>query len=321
MRLRRLGMRAVALASCYSLVGCNTLGLMNFDQAANSGKPSGDIQVLLPATAGTSGGVAAADQLSGFGAAVEAYQRNCGPVPSQPEVAAAAVILLPVVGELLFGLAADWAGRRADALKEASEASYAGRVNMSSADLRALVADGRCIAIVRFDPPGKQTAAGGVEPKRVALVAVLKLAPAAPGRTDSFVFRPIYVSASNSAAITRQSEAPAVTVGLGLSVKSIGKQDNGLPGSFLVGQAASAAPKVLLNAGESSCLKSACATSEPIPIPVGPDGLVSLGVGVTEKGSLGFDTDVAKAQIGAIKAAIGPVIGELIKKKISPDSE
>lgn len=314
MNMRRCGKLAIALSSCFSLVGCNTFGLVNFEQAANSGKQAGDIQVLLHKT-----DKEGQNALSGFGAAGETYQRNCRP---QTEVlSGAAIVLLPIVGELLFGLAADGVERRADALKEASEASYSGRIVMSAKDLSEWVKETRCLTIVRYDPPGKPTASGAIGPKRIALAAILKLEPAAQGRTDAFVFTPIYVAASNSVAITRQSEAPAVTVGLALSIKSIGKQENGLPGTFLVGQAASAAPKVLLNAGESSCSKSACATSEPIPIPTDPNSLVSLSIGVTEKGSLGFDIDVAKAQIGAIKAAIGPAIGELIKKRVSPDSE
>ena len=319
MKLPSYAMRAIALASCFSLAGCNTMGLVNFQPAPHSGKPAGEIQILLLDVIDSSRGSAKSPLTE---AASSAYEQHCRPAAQTQAEGVAAAIFLPVIGELFVGLVADWAERRADALKEASEASYAGRVNLNSSHLAGLIEKRGCIAIVRYDPPSaEQAASGGTQSKVAGLTAILKLGPATPGRKDAFVFQPVYVSASNSTAITRKNDAPAVAVGLALSIASIGKQENGLPGYFLVGQGGSAAPKVLLNASESRCSKSACATSEPIPIPLDPNGLVSLGIGVTEKGSLGFDVDVAKAQISAIKAAVGPAIGEIIKKKASPDSE
>jgi len=55
----------------------------------------------------------------------------------------------------------------------------------------------------------------------------------------------------------------------------------------------------------------ACTPTGILPLPMA-GGTIVLGIGVQERGSLGFDVDVAEAQIEAIAAALGPLSATLL---------
>ncbi|WP_152385595.1 hypothetical protein [Achromobacter sp. GbtcB20] len=64
-------------------------------------------------------------------------------------------------------------------------------------------------------------------------------------------------------------------------------------------------------AASSPAVEYACSPTGILPLPMA-GGTIVLGIGVQERGSLGFDVDVAEAQIEAIAAALGPLSATLL---------
>jgi hypothetical protein len=297
--------RLLSVAIAASGVGCSTFSAWNFEADPKSAQLVGEVKLLLPLK--PKGSTANPLELSGFEKASEAYKNSCTP-KSQQEVPLVLATLIPVVGEMLFGFAVDHAGRKLDEIKEASEASYAARGTFTAGQIRAMAAGQECLVVLRYspaDPAGKS---------QLSMAAILKLSLVSEAGSGAVAMQPVYVGAKNSAALTRRAPDASVAIGLAMSFKAIGKQPSGLPILASIGETSSAASKVPLG-GAGACVSKACAVTEPLPLPVDDSSLVVLGIGVAEKGSVGFDVDVAKAQLTAIKASIGPVISDLLKAK------
>lgn len=276
-----------------SLTACASFDASHFKADAASGA-SGKARVVDYAQLGT-------NAPSGL---------ECQPVvqANGAEVAPLIAAALPVLAKLAFDLYIDKQARDLQALKEASQASYSGRLVLSADQLAAMVDSRHCIAIVR-EPKGSNVP---------DFLAVLQLQPIKGEKgTEAFAFQPLYVSAKNSVALTKQSPTPQVTASIAIALKGIGKQQgNGLPGFAPTGEAAVTVPKLTIGVKPSTeCEPSGCAVSEPIPLTITKQPVV-LTVSVAEKGEIGIDFDAAENELKAIKAALGPLIADAIKTKL-----
>lgn len=306
----RLAASIGLLAACG---GCSVMGYVNFEKDAASGTGKGSVHLYMPSAAAAPD-VPKASALLREPAVTEAFpglqpaiSDSCKQ-PGTSEVAPAVLAAAPVLGKLLFDLYIDRQVRKLDELKEASEAQYSAKVILDAAQLQAAVAANQCILFVRMER----------ESKVPGLVVVLKLRPS----PNAFTFEPVFMAARNAVAVTQKGETPRIIASVAVGLKGIGKQQNGLPALASIGEASSTVPGLVLGAKEPACVrKSPCPVSDPIPLLAARNDLMLLTVAVAEKGDIGVDFDAAKAELNAIKAALGPLVGELVKGKLERNNE
>lgn len=316
-------MRYFTLAISFPfLCACTTPDVSRFRVDELSGKRSGKTSLVFwPSTAKT-----LPDRLAPFVELdpkfKEYVEKSCSK-PSTTELAAAAVPIVSAVGKLVFDLQMQNQIKKVEALKRASEASYSAHVVLSGTAL----AKSSCVALIRSLDKGSPSGS----------VLILKLTDAAdytdnndnspadpsnsspsiePPRGVAFNFRPVYVHVWHAAAVTRQVSLPVIGMSIAISIKSLGKQQNGLPALGSVGEAVVSIPKVSIGniALGSSCENATCPRSEPIPLVASKD-LAVLSIAVSEKGDLGFEPDEAVNELKAIQEAIGPAISSAIDEK------
>jgi hypothetical protein len=310
----RLGTAIVAVAVlAASLQGCIGTAVWNFKPADASGQGKGSVKLYLHEADGKVAGnyMPDAAAIAAYPMLKEALDR-CQ--PSGPGIQSLTAIIAPVVGKLLYDLYMDKQARDLEALKESAEKSYHGRMVLNADTLQKAVSRGRCFVLTRASDDD------GV-PQFVAVLA-LERAPKdlVPGHAvETFAFRPIYVAARSAVAVTRKADEAKISVSFALSVRGIGKQDNGLPAFAQIGEAAITVPGLPLGksipSGGASCYVKECPQSDPIPLVAG-NGALAVGVGVTEKGDIGVDFDAAEGELSAIKAAIGPLVSDVLKEKV-----
>jgi hypothetical protein len=311
----RLSRAAIAITLVVaSLQGCVNMTVWNFKPATASGQGKGSVKLYLHEP-----GADAKQKYAPDAATLAAYPKLKDALdackPDGPGIQGTSAIILPAVGKLLFDLYMDKQVRDLDALKAAAEKSYHGRMVVSADTLQGAVSGGHCLVLTR-------SLANDKVPEFVAVLA-LERAPrqrVIGQAVKAFVFKPTYVAARSAVAVTRQAEDAKVSVAFALSVRGLGKQDNGLPAFAQVGEAAVTVPGVSLSAGtplaDAACSgKKECPGSDPLPLLDGKEP-VAIGVGVTETGDIGVDFDAAKSELNAIKAAIGPVVSDVLKEKL-----
>ncbi|WMD24060.1 hypothetical protein RAS12_30985 (plasmid) [Achromobacter seleniivolatilans] len=129
---------------------------------------------------------------------------------------------------------------------------------------------------------------------------------------DHFTARPVFVRARNSISETKKGEPITLVVAVALQ-QIVNVQ--GVPALVDIGASTTRVRNVKLS-DEVLCVpkegKPPCAKSTIHPLP-NDDGTVVVGIGIQEVGDLGFEVDMAKAEIDAIAAALGPLSGQLIK--------
>lgn len=233
---------------------------------------------------------------------------ECVKKPNQPAPAVAAplVPILAAVGEVAFTLWADAQQRKIEALVESAQASYASTLTLSPERLE----KARCVAMLRYTEDGKGNITAG-------LSAVLRfddqgLTP--DGLSRSFTVTPIHVRMVNSVAVTRKAAEPTTSLAFAVSIKAIGTPEGGVQRLLPSGEGVTAVPGVKLGQAPR-CRDATCKTSDLVPYPV-KAGKLSLTVAIAEQGVTGFDDKAALAELAAVKAALGPAIGEAIKKKL-----
>lgn len=226
-------------------------------------------------------------------------------------------IVAPVVGKMLFDLYMDKRARDLEALKASAEKSYHARIVLHADALKGAVSRGQCFVLIRIsgnDPV----------PQFISVLALKNSAQIlVPGEEmEAFTFTPTYIAVRSAVAVTKNTDKPRISASFALSMRAIGKQDNGLPSFVQVGEAAVTVPGLLIGQisqeGGTKCSSQECPQSDPIPvIPSDADKqTVVIGIGVTEKGDVGVDFDAAKSELSAIKAAIGPVVSDVLKEKL-----
>lgn len=212
--------------------------------------------------------------------------------------------LIPVaaaVGKLLFDLHLEREMKQMEALKRAAVASYSNRVIVSAEQLAAA----RCLLVTRYrdsaDSPG--------------LVAVLKVV----SHGSAFTLRPVYVRARDTAALTSipaAGQQAKIDLAFAVSLKTVGKSANGLPGLFPFGEGTVSVASVDVGPeGKAACLKG-CGESDLVPYLAVKGQPLSISVAVTEAGFTGVDIDARVAEMHALKEALGPVVRELIESTL-----
>ena len=313
MRLNAIVLSVMIAAT--GLQGCeNMAAFSSFKPSDSSGEGKGIVKLYLHGANGSD------KEIYEPNAATIAAYPNLKEALSQCQSSGAGTqalggIIVPVIGKLLFDMYMEKKARDLEELKEAAEKSYHGRMVLHGGTLRSAVSAGRCFVVTRGMPESKI-------PDFVSVLA-LENAPKellAGRKVEAFAFRPTYVAARTAVAVTRQADKPKISVSFALSSRGIGKQDNGLPTFAQIGETAVTVPNLLLGKPnpqtESACFGTkACPTSDPIPF-ADENGVVAIGVGVTESGDAGVNFDAAKSELAAMKAAIGPLISDVLKEKL-----
>ena len=306
--IRRLACLAV-LAGV--LAGCSSLSAWTFRRDEASGAAEGTVvlhsKTALAHQAIPTGAVDVASLTKAFPQLEPALEGQCTfAEPQSGKKGAFAGVLIPVLGKLVFDLYMDKKVHDLEALKKAAQADYAVSASLPAQELKAAVDSGECLLVLRRNEEQADKPGG--------FVAVLKLSKAYKDATQAFTFQLIFVQALDAVAVTRAADKPAISVALALTVKGIGKQQNGLPLFGEAGQGAVSVPNLLIGAkSEPKCVKGSCPASDAIPLML-PDGAPAvLGIGIVEKGHVGIDFDMSKSELQAIKAALGPAISDVIK--------
>lgn len=306
-------LKMIQLLGIVVLSGCSTLEVSNFQGDPASGAAIGSVRLYLP-TAQKSESVTGTlsqilqdpDTATVFPGLSSQIASQCN--ASKTEVAPFLLSVIPVLGKLGFDLFMEKKIRDVDALKEASQGTYSARTTISALALREAVIRNDCFVLVRTED-------GKIIPN---FVAVLRLDAIADGsQSTAFSFTPVYVMARNGVAVTKQSNEPKMSVAIAITLKSIAKQDNGLPILAPFGEAAVSLAAVSIGKNATAkCSTARCATSEPLPLIIAGNAPVVVAVAVSEKGNIGIVFDTATNELVAIKEALGPVIGEVIKAKL-----
>jgi hypothetical protein len=313
--------RALVVVAALAVAGCASSPVFNFKKADNSGVDSGQLAMVLlhkgvnakPSSQTLDADVAAlvlADV--GF---QQASKLECGyePPPAQIKgVAPALVPLIAAVGQLFFNLYVDGLVKRAEELKAAAQPSPGVvRLAVMGTDFNGA----SCVLFVRYvtDPA-----------PRLGLAVILKLVsvPANTPLRKALVLRPVYVRAQDSVAVTAPSKTGGnakIAVVAALSVKEVGISTNRIPGVFAGSEGAVRIPDVEIGDKAPARCSSPprCVDSDILAFPEAAN-IVSISMSVAEVGDVGFDIDLAMAELKAIKEAIGPAIDTSINTWLGP---
>ncbi len=241
--------------------------------------------------------------------------RDCGK-PIQNDNAKLAATPVVAILIALSSFAIDiWNAKRKEALSERQKNSRldsGAQVVMTANQFKSA----RCIVFARWAAEDAEQNPG--------LVVVLKIERPTPSGidlvkargADHFTVRPVFVRAYNSISETQQAQEgdPSITLVIAVALQQI-VNVQGVPALVDIGASTTKVSNVTLTGnalcvrgkGEASCSKS---TIHPQPK---DDGTVVVGIGVQELGKLGFDVDMAKAELDAVAAALGPLSGKLIQ--------
>jgi hypothetical protein len=300
MRLKNLTMVLVAACLC----GCSPLGVIpplsektsHHDSKALMAFYNGQ-QVVHPD---------ASKKLDGL--FQEKLDSSCRPVPpaAAAPAGAAVVPLLAAVAELGFNLFIEERRRQINEIVEASKATYA----VSTVVDASLLAQAQCVLVIRYhvDENSKGPVAD--------MVALLRLIPSVgAGGADngSFRIQPAYLKMLNTVAWTRAigPDQDKASVSFAISIKAVARERSELARLLPVSEGAASVPSVVL--GDAiRCQDDNCERSDLLIYPR-TRGPLSFTLAAAEHGVTGFNDKVELAKLDAIKAALGPAIGEAVK--------
>lgn len=234
--------------------------------------------------------------------------------PSGTLAADAAIAILIALSSALIELGKEWGEVKMPERQKMAGRDSGAKVVMSAE----LFKTARCIVFARW--------AAGDSLQKPGLIVVLKIERPAENKPkmpvvsevrgpDYFTVRPVFVRASNSISVTKKGEPISVVIAVAL--QQIVDVD-GVPALVDIGASTTKVSDVKLS-GDILCQrkdgkdeKLPCSESTIHPLP-NKHGTVVVGVGIQEVGELGFEVDMANAELGAIAAALGPLSGQLIK--------
>ena len=231
---------------------------------------------------------------------------KCGlkPSPPAPAVAAAVVPILAAVTEVVFNLWADGQQRKIEAIVDSAKASYSATTIVSPQRLERT----QCIAMLRYT----EDDGGAVKPGLTAVLQLGDKGMAPDGLSRAFTLTPIYVQMTNSVAITMMAPEPKTSISMAMSIKAVGTPEGGVQRLLPSGEGVTTVPGVKLGK-LARCGAADCKASDLVPYPVKVQAL-SVSLAIAEQGVTGFDDKAALAELAAVKAALGPAIGEAVKK-------
>lgn len=294
---------------CSCFVACGTIDTKSLTTPAQSNHV--DFMVLFGTDADE-----IPDYLSADVKSIISTKCLAAPVAAPAPAAGVSPYLVPFLAELgkyLFDRNQDKKLKSIADLKKASQSSYSGRQILPAGAL----SNASCLLLTRYSKENKQT--------NIGLTAVVKLEQI---KGKAFTAMPIYLDASNAVVYTKKTQgegeekkAANINVSIGIVLKAIGKQDNGLPALLPVGESATSVANVVLedNDNNSCDTERACNSTDLIAITAAGDEPVSLTMSITETGKTGIDFDQKTAEVTAIKAAFGPVIKDQLLKALDDD--
>lgn len=307
-------MRSFACFFCLVLVGCDTLKTIP-PPAEHSGLRYLGAEAYITVPTSPNGGAPLFKKDVEFNALFES-EDLCGVVPQRfPEAGGADWKLAgaPVVAILIAISSAAinyYEKSRQIAIAKRYEASrQGGDAQIVTSPDRFMI--GRCLVYSRRAQDERKDARD--------LVVVLKierpagqdnpLRAAGSSIPDHFTLRPIFARMYNS--ISQTKVGGDVTLAIGITLQQI-HEEQGIPRLAILGLVDTEVQSVPLS-GEVQCRgEDKCRSSSVLPVPTN-DGTIVLGIGVREIGDLGFNVDLAKAQVEAIAGALGPLSGSLIQ--------
>jgi len=226
----------------------------------------------------------------------------CKKDSSHKAIPVAVIPIAIAAGKLVFDLYVDKKIKELEKLEKAAQRTYSGQVTIPSTKLLGA----NCAILTRYK--------GDINAPDIGLIAIVRILK----YDDSgFAIQPYYIWAKDAVAFTKKDENASIKVSIGFSVKAIGNQKSGLPGLFPVGQSAVSISKLQLGK-KYTCVPN-CNTSDLIPFSGNLSSLSSVSMSITETGNVGIDFDQRKAELKAIKGAIGPAIKDSLKAILTKD--
>ncbi|MCP3927469.1 MAG: hypothetical protein GY714_33340, partial [Desulfobacterales bacterium] len=210
---------------------------------------------------------------------------------------------------------------KAKTISDSATAKYSGTQFISFKNF----SNYKCIVIARFSELIESELKEKDKPNLIGLLGVLKIINLNDNgmakdkeKSVAMVMVPYYFELNNSVAKTLKKK-PIINLSIGLSIKTIGTQNNKLPGFFSIGVGVVSISNLKLGSRsimEQDKLKNIY--SDLIPYP-NKNSILSISLSVVETGNIGFDHKKAEAEITAVKEAIGPTVEDTIKTILSDE--
>jgi hypothetical protein len=303
-------LKFLVLGLAFLLAGCESLQAVSYRKAELSGVGSGELKLeMLPVTHQRREELLG--ELKRYPEIQEDLKKQlefCG----NPGDGSGRLGLLSDRGAAIAGLVtigAQLLQGRIDRIVASSTASYSALGIVKPDELRAV----RCLLVTRWSPRSTSTPTLG-------MLAILQLDHSGvqleSTTTAAFLIRPAYLRMLDSVAATRNDIPPVVDIAAALSIHALAEQDLGIERFTIAGESVVTIPQVAIGPARAQesvepskgCALRLCTASTPVTYPKSRGSLV-LKVAIAEQGLTGFgDKDIAKAQIAALKEALGPVI-------------
>lgn len=213
--------------------------------------------------------------------------------------------------KLGFDLMMDSRARSLDALKKQSQRTYlASRIVDATTWYRSA-----CFGLVRYTKT-EEAANPKAGKEAIGFIAIFQIIKVPP---NAFRIQPVVVVMKDAVAVTKDGnseEAAKVTVSYAIALKGIEQPTGNLPKVVAFGQGSVSMPALTFGptALPHLCGDDVCPSSGLIPVV--SNGPLEITFSVTESGNVGFDVDVAKAELSAVKAALGPALSTSLTKAL-----
>lgn len=246
----------------------------------------------------------------------EIITKNCLPDisvsdDSQPKaVAAIAVAITPLLiagGKMAFNYYMDQKVKELEKIKKGGQDLYSGSAIVTADQF----AQCKCAILTRTNTDGKE----GSSPK-IGLIAIVKINKY-PENSDikkALTIQPLYIRAYNSAAYTKkigEKETGAISASIGFAMKTISKPDSktNLRAISKIGETVVTVTDIQLKRKQDTLTDEVIyPKSDMMPFPPKEASPISITMSVKETGDVGFDFDQAKAEVEALKSALGPAV-------------
>jgi hypothetical protein len=236
------------------------------------------------------------------------------------------VPIITALAKLGFDSIMDAQARSLDDLKKRSIQTYSTTEFLRSDALRSW----SCLGVARItkDRPNQGDSHLGM----VALFEIVHFDAKGeehPGRLPRDIetslgmrLKPLFVRAVDAIAVTKKGDDKApelIALSFALALKGIENTPGKLPQTVAFGAGTLSVPKVKIGkTGETIiCREKECSSTGLIPFPEA--GPLELTLAVTETGNVGFNIDLAKAQLAAFKAAMGPALSSALQTHLKED--
>lgn len=309
----------ITIAATSLLAGCNSQSIRNFKPSEHITAAEHQTGVTLLSATSINEGDAINAIVGHTGA--QGVLEGCG-LSRTKDKAGIAAYTIPVViaaGKYVFDSYMDKKTKDAEELKKASTATYSTVVHKTFEELAAA----RCIVVYRKNIDKERNE----DETQFPFVAILALKPM--DHNKSFSFSPLYVRAYNTVAMTRKVETKGdntnkeegqsdkINTTFAISVKTIVKDENGVPGLEELGTDVVTVKGVEIGPKSNAytCTDD-CLSSDLIPVLQDGKAYASVRIAVTEGGNLGIRIDDEIAEYKAFKEAFSDPLKEAMNIRL-----